>query len=375
MLPDLSGRIIRAVGEEVPEYERPMEGRFGRNVRLGVERALERFVAVIEGSAPEADEDWREVYLQLGRGEVREGRTLDALLSAYRVGARHAWREVVSTGRAADLPDDALYLLGEAIFAYIDELSAASAEGYAAEQSSRAGERQRRRRALVALFVQSPPAEAAAIQEAARAAEWRVPAEVAVVAAATEDAERLAGRIGPDAIARGGDGLATIVLGDPRAPGLAERLAQALDCPAAIGPATAPADAATSADWARRALELVEEGVLPGDAPAIAEQHLPALLLHRDEALLGAIRRRALAPLDELPEGKRARLVETLSAWLDHQGRMDPTAHDLGVHPQTVRYRLGRLRDLLGDALDSAEGRLLLTIATEAEKGPKAPPV
>jgi DNA-binding PucR family transcriptional regulator len=33
------------------------------------------------------------------------------------------------------------------------------------------------------------------------------------------------------------------------------------------------------------------------------------------------------------------------------------------VHVQTVRYRLGQLRDLLGGALDEPRGRLELTLA------------
>ena len=38
-------------------------------------------------------------------------------------------------------------------------------------------------------------------------------------------------------------------------------------------------------------------------------------------------------------------------------------AAELHVHRQTVRYRLGRLRELLGDALDQAESRLELELA------------
>jgi len=35
-----------------------------------------------------------EAAYALGRGEARSGRTMDALLSAYRVGARVSWREL-----------------------------------------------------------------------------------------------------------------------------------------------------------------------------------------------------------------------------------------------------------------------------------------
>ena len=88
---------------------------------------------------------------------MRAGRSLDALLSAYRLGSRLAWRRFVEAGVAGGLDPGAIYALGEAIFAYIDELSAESAEGYAEEQSAAAGERQRLRRRLVRLLAQDPP--------------------------------------------------------------------------------------------------------------------------------------------------------------------------------------------------------------------------
>ncbi|HTE59266.1 MAG TPA: hypothetical protein VK631_02890, partial [Solirubrobacteraceae bacterium] len=44
---------------------------------------------------PEQVEDLR-IYEALGRAEHRADRTLDALQSAYRVGARVAWRHVAA---------------------------------------------------------------------------------------------------------------------------------------------------------------------------------------------------------------------------------------------------------------------------------------
>src|SRR5829696_6954234 len=152
-LPALADEIIAAIAREVPDYARAMEGDFGQVVRLGVENALGRFVDLIEDPTGD-DGRGRATYVNLGRGEMRAGRSLDALLSAYRLGSRLAWRRFVETGRDGGLEPDAIYALGEAIFAYIDELSAESAEGYAEEQSASAGERQRLRRRLVRLLAQ-----------------------------------------------------------------------------------------------------------------------------------------------------------------------------------------------------------------------------
>src|SRR5687767_5287619 len=92
-LPGLGDEVIAAIRESVPEYAKPLEGSFGRGVRAGVGEALTRFVDDIE--RPGADPArWRRVYVELGRGELRQGRTLESLLAAYRVGARVAWRRV-----------------------------------------------------------------------------------------------------------------------------------------------------------------------------------------------------------------------------------------------------------------------------------------
>src|SRR5919202_1088985 len=162
VLPGLADETIAAIAREVPGYARAMEGSFGQAVRVGVEVAFNRFIDLLVD--PGAD---------LGGG------SLDALLAAYRVGARLAWRRFVEAGTAGGLPPAVLYDVGEAIFAYVDELSAESAEGYAEAQSEAAGESQRRRQGLLRLLVQEPPAPADAVRNAAQAAGWALPRRVA----------------------------------------------------------------------------------------------------------------------------------------------------------------------------------------------------
>src|SRR5256714_150657 len=214
----VTGEILASIAEEVPEYARPLEGSFGRGVRTGVTEALSQFVALIRD--PDAGrEQGREVYIALGRGELREGRTLDALQAAYRVGARVAWRRIAAAGRRAALDPEVLSTLAEAIFAYIDELSADSVEGYAQAQSELEGERQRRRRELIALLVSELPIEAADVEHAARAAGWRLPREAAALACSEDDLARVARRMPQDVLARGIQGAGCVVIPDPDGPG------------------------------------------------------------------------------------------------------------------------------------------------------------
>ena len=87
-LADVADEMIEAVGT-VPAYRRPLEGPFGEGIRQGVQEALRHFLAEVEAGGNVARPD---VYSALGRGDMRAGRSLDSLLSAYRIGARVAWR-------------------------------------------------------------------------------------------------------------------------------------------------------------------------------------------------------------------------------------------------------------------------------------------
>src|SRR5450755_1426404 len=162
-LGDVADEMMQAVAT-IPAYARPLEGPFGDGLRAGVHEALRHLVAEIQAGGAVQRPD---VYRALGRGEVRAGRSLESLLSAYRIGARVAWRRFASAGVDAGLEPDTLYLLAESIFAYIDVLSAESAEGYALEQSAAASEAQLSRRRLVRLLAREPAAEAAAVEAAA----------------------------------------------------------------------------------------------------------------------------------------------------------------------------------------------------------------
>src|SRR3954468_5770318 len=347
VLPGLADEMIHAIAVEVPDYARAMEGEFGRVVRLGVESALGRFVDLIEDPTGD-DGRGRATYVNLGRGEMRAGRSLDALLAAYRLGSRLAWRRFVEAGVAGGLDPDAIYALGEAIFAYIDELSAESAEGYAEEQSAAAGERQRLRRRLVRLLAQDPPLSEETILAAAAAASWPLPRTVAalvtapgeqavaegaapgaaVIAAGTpassdEAAEadalaaRLARRIGEEAIGAGVERLALVLVPDAGAPARARRLsAAAQGRPAALGPAVPLALAGLSVRRAVATHALLAAGRLGDPEFARAEEHLPALVIAADPALGAELAHQRLAPLETLADGPRARLTETLRAWV-----------------------------------------------------------
>lgn len=365
-LPEVVDEVIAAVGREVPAYQRPLEGDFGRGLRYGVEAALGRFLDLPGTSQPAASGSDRDVYVALGRGELRAGRTLEALLAAYRVGARVAFRRFAELAREAGLDADAIVPLAVATFAYIDQLSSASIEGFAAEQSARAGEHDRLRAELLALIL-GGTADPAAVHDAARAIGWALPDVIVPVFVAPGRADGLSVSLGPEAlVAPTAEGVVAL-LPAPVRPAQWNSLRRQLSGRAAVVGLVAPwAEAAAALRPATLAMRLVADGVLDDD-PLLVNDHLVDLIVHRDGQLSAALMARELAPLETVRDSTRDRLAETLLAWLSYRGERARVAEALHVHPQTVAYRLGQLRTLFGDALTDPDRRFALELALRAQ--------
>lgn len=360
--------IIETIAREVPEYARPLEGRFGRGVRRGVGEALSQFVALVRD--PDLGRGLgREVYVELGRGELRQGRTLDSLQSAYRVGARVAWRHLARAGRQAKLDAEVLSLLAEAIFAYIDELSADSVEGYTAARSESEDLRRRRREEVVALLMRDPAPDAADVRAAAQAAGWKAPRELAALACARDDLTPISRRLPVDALGVSFEELGCLLIPDPDGPGRAKEIERAVGgLVAALGSAAGIGQVRDSWRLAKAGLRARQAGLVSGEGLLRAEDHLGDLLLLEGEALATRIAARRLAPLETLTANARARMRETALAYVRQRGNSVEMAAALHIHPQTARYRLARLRDLLGDQLDDPDARFELEIALRSAR-------
>lgn len=370
-LPELAGAIIAGIGEEVPEYARPLEGSFGRGVRRGVVEALSQFLRLIRD--PDAGrEDSRTVYIELGRGELRQGRTLDALQSAYRIGARIAWRHLAAVAVAADLDRQTLSVLAESIFVYIDGLSADSVEGFAAALSEQEGERLRRERLLVRALLSERPVPAEELRSLSAATGWRLPRTVAAMCCPESNLAEITRRLPFDVISATVETDGCVLVPDASGPGRAAQIDRAVGrLPAALGPETGLDSLAGSWRTARLALRAQEAGAIVPAAGALrSEDHLVELVIFNSRGLIGLIGDRALAPIRELTPKGRERMRETALAFIEQRGNAAAMAESLGIHPQTARYRTARLRELLGESLDRPEERLALELSLRAESGP-----
>jgi hypothetical protein len=363
-LPRLEAALLDRMRAEIQLFARPLEGSYGRDVRTTARALLEGFVLRLED--PAADRDWeRERNRDYGRRQVRVGAKLEDLLAAYRIASRLLWRHLAELGER--LGRDRAWLLdvGEAALAYVDEFSIAAAEGYAEQQARRAGERAWHDEQLLGPLLREPATDPAMLEAAARAASWDPPARLAALAVLGGGDPGLPRGLPAGALVGLRGELLCALIPDPDAPGQHDRLRHALaGARGALGPTVPWTEAAQSFRRAAQASQLLDADVLVApDGLLLTDEHLLELHLHSDPRLLADLARRALAPLDSVRPVIRERMLATLRAWLDLHGHQGAMAHQLGIHQQTVRYRLAHLRDLLGPQMDDGDQRLVLGLA------------
>lgn len=364
---ELTAQMIAEIQQAVPAYARPLEGHFGAIMTAGVEHAVRRLIDSV-GVGYRPDSDWANLYRKIGKVEFLEGRSLDSLQTAYRIGGRVAWRHVADWGMRRRLPMASLTVLADAIFAYIDEISRLSIEGYTRAQSESARVVERQRHKLTELLLTDGPSPAAAVQKLASAAGWRVPERIAVVAvgATGPGSEDVEPSLPPDVLSDPYADPSPLITAEPEQH--VELLADQLEGRAAcVGPLVPLVDAPASYRLARRGLDLLRRGVITGGPVIWCDDHLPTLCMLSDEFLIGELLTRTLEPLRTLTAKQRERTADTMLAWLDTRGSVPDVASKLRIHPQTVRYRMRLVDELFGDALDDPDRRLDLQIALRAD--------
>ncbi len=370
VLPSMAERTVTAITVEVPSYTRAFSGRMGQNIENAVQLALGAFLRLAvraHDSDPAATlRPALDGAYELGRGEARQGRSMDALLSAYRVGARVAWQELSSTTVDAGLTAATVAQFAELVFAFIDELSASSVAGHADELATTGRVRQRYLERLAKQLLTGEPAET--LRASAEQADWRPPETLTAVVVAEAQTRGLAARFGQSTLqisedlpgVEASESLAVLLV-----PDLAGRHRRQLRSAlqgrrALVGPARPWMQVQSSY---RRALRARELKVADGTELVDTEEHLVELVLTADREAAEDLRRKVLAPLAQLRPNTAERLADTLRSWVLNQGHRDAVAAELFVHAQTVRYRMTQLRELYGDRLNDPRTILELIVA------------
>ncbi|MCW2608500.1 MAG: PucR family transcriptional regulator [Frankiales bacterium] len=334
-LDPLLDRLDAAFRAEVPEYADLTPAEMRREV-LPVSRRL--ITVFVECAASSRTLTARELatFEQSGRERLGMGMPLDSVLHAFRIAGRESWAAVCT----ALLPGEEPLLadLASRWMDVVDRTSTVLARAYVAASHDRLRDLDARRRELVeALLTADDPAEVAAVslRFSTVLASAYVPVLVAGAGAASGIDALLAAS--PAGTLGGHRGERVLLL-------VPHRLDAALRRPRAL---VAWGRAAACGPDLRGEVTSVEQ--LLGTALAQGRTEgafgpddlLVEQLLLGNQRVADALRRRVLDVL-------RARddvLVETLGTYLE-TGSVPETARREHVHPNTVSYRLGRVREL-----------------------------
>ena len=357
-LPTVVQATVVEIARGVPAYSGALDSDMGPVVTRGTEIALSRLLDLFGTDHPALNVRSGRFYRRIGALESEQGRSMAALLSAYRIGARVAWEHMSARAVEAGVSTEQLVGLAESIFVYIDELSGASVQGHA----SHAGLRGVRRSRLVELLVEGAAlTDPVGVQEAADAVGWAIPERMAVAVVPLPPGREPTPP--PEVLALIEDDEAIAILPDPSGPGRRRSLERSwAGSQVFVGTVRPPAQAPISLAHARRVQRLVGQGRVPDTRVVAAADHLAEMVVAADVDLLGELEERVLRPLNGLPAGKREVMRHTLAVWLALQGDRQAVASFLHVHPQTVSYRYQRLQELFGDDLADPQQRLALQL-------------
>jgi sugar diacid utilization regulator len=172
-------------------------------------------------------------------------------------------------------------------------------------------------------------------------------------------------------VSRRSEAVVLLVHGRPDGHALHRALSETLGTPAGAigigGQCDGPGEFPRSYSEAMRALNIRQKSRTPNGVTSFEQLGVYRILdtgQNRDE--VRAFIREWLGQLLDYDRTKNSELVRTLWQYLECGGNYDETAAALVIHRSTLRYRLGRIREIADLDLNDVDSRLNLHVATRA---------
>lgn len=374
-LPDLTRSTIAVVQETIPAY-RDLSADQLRDVSAIASWVLLR-VPQLWAEQTEFDDHDLARFRAIGAARAEDGRPITAVLRAYRVAAIRATSELTDLGRRY-LDFDDIAALPQTLLTALDELSEALNSGYTAARNRLTGDRDRALRELLDDLIIGRQSSPETLADRSNELGVSLPAHPVLLVAEPADPARSAGintlaqlrdaLIVPetaDHLATLRGSRAVLLLPQPALPQIEVVLAgrawrgcvivrkQLNDVAAAYRLAADALDSAPA--HAFRARPLLDD----------ADAQVLALLRARPSADPTAVAGAVLGPLIE---PAHQHLLDGLAGFLS-SGSATGAAQQLHLHPQTLRYRLSRVRALTSRDPHDPWHRFTLDIAVQLAGG------
>jgi hypothetical protein len=351
----LVARTASAIQSDVTYYAGPATGGRRKVIEGAIYAAMREFGEQASGRA-RADGGVIAMFHHLGWSEAVDGRSLEAMWRSFEVATHEVWSELHRIARDLGLAMPVLGRLGNLLFDLAATLRDAVEDGHA----------EGRRQVVTGVIASHVPLIEHLlhgditddIHQLADQAGWPLPqsslvmcAERPVFAAQAEAAlvhEGLFTFAEPPNV---------FALCDSADKAVAiEAVHTATSAPTVvISPPAPPHYLHDAVKLAIRADGLVRSQQLPAQRVVDCVDHELMLWLEAEPLLRERAIHGLLAPLQRQSPHRRYMLALTLAHWLEQRVSATQIGRQLGVHPQTVRYRLRKARSLLGKQLDDPE--------------------
>jgi sugar diacid utilization regulator len=351
------------------------------------------FQSLLTGEPPSAEDMDR--FQEFGRRRVHQRVPLQSVLRAFRLGSREIWRTHIELGESdRTLVDELLFTISPYLFDFFDVMAQNIAQSYLEEQYQQARWREALRHQLYNIVFYSPedhtgfretaealgldstaPRVALAIDIELRArTSYERERELDLIALAS--ARHLA--TAPDDLVRAwhrdrmilwvpcvrGD---SINRADRQMNERASALVSAIPELRSIGVGLMNEGASgwsASVDEAIRALDFAPKSQRQPQVAMYSSILIEESARHASNALRYLVS--LLEQLSNEPE-----LVTTLQTYFDMGQRRGQSAATLGIHPNTLNYRIDRIEALLGASLDDVGWIAKLDIALKLRRAAK----
>lgn len=360
---ELAERIIERVTHEVSGFTDPDDPSIAFGVTEAIRSAVDLFVDAAAG-APTTGTEVYAFYRWLGRHEATACHNLDAMRAAHHIATQESWDDLRRATTELGLSAEVIGSLGDSLIAFQNALFTEALRGF-----TEAGREQQSSGAHAQLLTALLSAERSEpIKTLAERAGWVMPARIAVVVGHATTVAITQAKGFPGSLIGVRDDTVTVVLPATSAEEAARAIAQAGNAPAAVSWGVSPHEAHHAHRWARRALAMATSGAvtLPDDRVVRCRDMQTLLCLHADPALRRYSDEMVLAPLAAETRGRRRALADTMLLWLQTHDSAPALAQRLGVHDQTVRHRIRRLKELFGERLEDPTETVGLLLALES---------